>query len=210
MPCRRLWQVDWVEWAPDGEWNILCPGLSLEQSAQWVDSSRPTLAVNSALRAPKPVTVWVSWDSPSDTVHGTAWRRRGAGGAIADPRYVLTSGPYMKRWHAWWSRIAGLKDPWVIAQHREDPLPEPWVDAGLDASPSWLLALRAVVLRGAARRVRFFGLDLAGEGYAFDAPDPRRRDLEDWEGRWVGERSLWRRAVELCEAIGIELVQVRA
>lgn len=208
MPCRRLWQMDWAEHSPDGGWNLLCPGPSLEDTVRQVDSSRPTMAVNAAIRSPKPVSFWCSYGAPTDTVHKAAWRARGAGGALSDPRIILTSGAYLERWHTWFSRLTRT-DPWVVGQHKLDPIGEDWKAAGLDEGPSWMCAIRAMVLRGGAKRINVYGLDLEGEGYSYGAPDPRRRDAPEWEGRWVGERVLLERALELLESIGVELVRVR-
>jgi len=208
VPCRSLWQTDWAEHSLDGSWNIVCPGPSLERTAKLVDASRPTIAVNAAIRAPVPIMAWCSWDAPTDTVHGQSWRARGVGGSMVDCRTVITQGPLERRWYDWLVRVTGNREPWVVGQRRQDPMPPEWRRGGVDAGPSWLLAVRSAVLRGGATTVRCYGLDLAGEGYAFGAPDPRNRDAPDWAGRWVGEKVMLERTARVLETLDVKLIRV--
>ena len=204
MPCRQFWQLDYAEHAaPDGEWNIVLPGPSLESTIQRIERRRPSIAVEGALRAPLPFGFWCCWGPPRPA-HAATWTTRGCSGPMHDDARVLVTGCDARLWHNWLAeRIGG--DPMIAASDPKDPLPEPWVDERLERGPSWLLALRFAVLRGAARRVFVYGLDLAGEGYAWGWPDPARRDPSDWAGRWAGEQQLLERTMRVLERTGVEL-----
>lgn len=212
MPCRTFWQLDYAETAPDGEWNIVAPGPSLERTIGEVQRRRPSIAVEGALRAPLPFGFWSCWGRPRPS-HAAAWSERGLGGPMYDADLVVLTGMsegYNKArrvaWHTWMAEQAG-GDPLIALSDPRDPTPALWADARLDRGPSWLAAIRFAVLRGAARRVFLYGLDLDGEGYAFGWPSSMRRDPEDWAGRWVSERALLERAKQTCEAVGVELVR---
>lgn len=206
MPIRSLWQTDWVEGSPGGAWNLILPGPSLEETIDQADPSYPTMAVSHAIRAPHFAEYWVDWEGPNDTRHGNAWLNRAKG--PPNPSTIITAGRHAKTWHKWFSKRR-FGDPLIVGQAKIDPIPDPWRDARLDQGPAWVLAIRAMVLRGAARLIYVYGMDLEGEGYAYGAPDYRRRSPAEWEGRWVGERNLLLRMAELLDGIEVELVRVK-
>lgn len=185
-PLRRFAQVDEAE--RGSTWNILLPGPSLERSiAQGgVDERYPTIAVHGAILAPVPIFYWCSWAGPRDRPF-PSWlsilRQK-------SPRII--SGPKGGKWA---DRVP--RAPHVVVQCRSDSLPAPWRRARCNLGPSWLLAVRFAVERAQACSIRFYGLDLEGEGYAYDLPDPRQRSAEDWEGRWIGERRILDRLAAL-------------
>jgi len=202
MPIRSLWQIDIAEAAPAGVWQLLCPGPSLERTVSRARFALPAIAVSQAIRAPIPCGWWADWEAPDQHRHRPAWLHRGS--ASAGPT-IITSSRHSKAWHRFMAdRLYG--DPLVVGQAKTDPLPDPWGDARLDTGPAWVLAIRAMVLRGRAKLIHAYGLDLAGEGYAYQADDPKHRTPEEWEGRWVGERTLLTRMVKLLDSLGVELV----
>lgn len=207
MSVRSLWAVDIAERAPGGVWQLIAPGPSLERTIDQLDPSFPTMAVGQALRAPVTVDYYVEWEAPADR-HRNAWLNRGVQGPTSDPQTVITSATHSKKWHDWLAERL-FREPRIIGQHRKDPIPDPWKDARLETGPAWVLAIRAMVLRGGAKLICCYGLDLDGEGYAFGAPDPRLRTPEDWAGRWQGERVLLERMQALLDSLDVELVLVR-
>lgn len=205
MPIRSLFQQDWAEHAPGGAWNLALPGPSLEHTWAQLNTAYPTIAVSHAIRAPIPCPFWCSWEAPNDTAHGDAWLNRAE--EFPAPDTVITAGRHAKTWHGWMSK-RHHGDPMIVAQSKLDPLPEPWRDARLDQGPAWVFAIRAMILRGGARLIYVYGLDLKGSGYSFDAPDRKNRTPEEWTGRWVGERNLLERMKALLEALDVVLVRV--
>ncbi len=207
MTIACLWQSDPSEMGDN--WSVACPGPSLEKSLEVYTYAhdRPCIAVEGAAAHPEiAYDWWCCWERPRHPIHDRCLER-----ARERRPAVLTSWAAAPRWETLLEDGVGTPahplDAFVIAQHKtKDPIPLAWRSAGLDRSPSWLLALRFAVLRGLASRVTFYGLDLAGEGYALDLPDAQERDAASWEGRWIGERRILARAVELCEDAGIELV----
>lgn len=185
---------------------MVLPGPSLENTWPQLNTAYPTVAVSHAIRAPVPCSFWCSWEAPNDTKEGNAWLNRAEGSPAPDT--IITSSRHAKTWHRWMSK-RHYGDPMIVAQSKMDPMPDPWGDARLDQGPAWVLAIRAIVLRGAARLIYAYGLDLDGEGYAFSAPDRKNRTPAEWEGRWVGERNLLLRLVELLGNAGVELVRVQ-
>lgn len=203
MPIRTLWQSDWVQDAPAGAWNLLCPGPSLEltwERARWAYAS---VAVSSAIRAPMPCGWWASWEAPDHLRHRPAWLNRGI---TSIKPTIITSSRHAKAWHSFMADRVYGRDPQVVAQAKTDPMPDPWEHAMLETGPDWVLAIRAMVIRGGAKIIHAYGLDLAGEGYAFGATDPKLRTPEEWEGRWMGERALLARMQHLLGVLGVELV----
>ena len=198
-------QVDAEEAGQD--WAIVCPGPSLDEFDVASIAGLPTIAVGGAAAHPElDYRWWANWDDP----------HRGHWDSIERARELQPA--ILTRWQAGdtWEGYAAENfvehgnpiDAVVIVQHpKHDRIPLPWHEARLDRAPSWLLAMRFAMWRGGAKQIRMVGLDLAGVGYALEREDHRMRSPEEWNGRWEGERRMYRAAVALALSEGVEVAQ---
>lgn len=193
-------------------WTILLPGPSLEHLELDEERCGPIVAVNSALLAPiRRVDYWSVADLPSSVQHPC---RKHA--AALRPTVVTYTGKKASAWERWFN--LGLKT--VAFDGRQPGGPEAFARARdlafavtFGRGPSMAMAILWAVLNGATR-LDLYGCDLSGTGYAkfggITIHDRMERSAQEWEGRWLEERSQMAHAIRAAHELGIEIRRVKA
>lgn len=147
-------------------WSIVGCGPSLDWDA--IEPEGPVICINRAIQGATRCDYWCCIDIPNkehDLCVEDARRTRPV---------VLTQHRKLRRWSNW----KGLELR-VEKEHKES-----WVHEEKGGGPRYsVFSAMAWACHQGAEEIRFFGVDMAGNGYHTGAP-ARVVASDRWEGRW--------------------------
>lgn len=174
-------------------WSIIGCGPSLDWEK--IEPEGPVICINRAIQGAKRCDYWCCIDTPNKD-HGLCFD---------DARrlrpVVLTQKRKLKRWSVW--RELELRvQPEV--KHEVS-----WVQKERQGGPRYsIISSIAWAVEQGAEEIRFFGVDMSGEGY-HTGPSLRQQADERWKSRWKDPRKELdqvRKVYQASKAHGVRLI----
>lgn len=187
-------------------WSVVCPGPSLDWSA--IDPPDPVVCVNRGIQGATRCDYWACIDSPNPE-HAVC---------VEDVRRlmpkVVTQQRRFEKWQRW--QDLGLRCE-VEPEHRKN-----WVQLERKGGPRYsMVSAMAFAVEQGATELRFYGVDMAGQGYHTGGAEREKAKNQEqvdrlkkrWAKRWAAERKELdqvRRIYQAAEKRGVRMVGLPA